>query len=140
MGYVTETEIRVRYAETDQMGVVHHANYLVWFEIGRTNHMRHLGVSYRQLEERGVRLPVVEAVLRYRAPARYDDLVRIRCWVRRAGSRLVEFGNAVDRVEGGRLLATGQIKLAALDANDTATTIPTGVRDALVVAPDPVRM
>lgn len=140
MGYVTETEIRVRYAETDQMGVAHHANYLVWFEIGRTHHMRQLGVSYRALEEGGVRLPVVEAVLRYRAPARYDDLLRIRCWVRHSGSRLVEFGNAIDLADEGRLLATGTIKLAAIDADDRATTIPSAVREALVTTPDPVRM
>jgi acyl-CoA thioester hydrolase len=70
-------DVRVRYQETDQMGVVYHANYLNWFELGRTEMIRELGMPYRELEERGLLLPVVEAELQFRAPARYDDSVTI---------------------------------------------------------------
>jgi len=135
--YVTTTEVRVRYAETDQMGVAHHANYLIWCELGRTHHMRELGVSYRDLERRGIRLPVVEAHLRYRAPARYDDVLNIKSWVRQCGSRKVQFGNAIEETSG-RLLATAQISLIPIDQSDTATSLPGAIRERLVVIPDPV--
>jgi len=75
-GLATTTEIRVRYAETDAMGVVYYANYLVWFELGRTDWIRAHGMTYREFEEHGVLLPVIEAHCAYRASARYDDLVR----------------------------------------------------------------
>ena len=135
---VSETEIRVRYAETDQMGFAHHAHYLIWCELGRTQHMRGLGSSYRELEEQGVRLPVVAAQLRYRRPARYDDRVLIRSWVRRCTSRLVEFGNALERDTD--LLATAAITLIPIRADGKATTLPAEVRNRLISTADPVRM
>lgn len=135
---VTETNTRVRYAETDQMGYAHHSHYLVWCELGRTQHMRKLGSSYRDLEAEGVRLPVVAANLRFRRPARYDDSIRIRSWVRRCTSRLVEFGNAIER--DSDLLATATITLMPIRADGKATTLPSEVRERLVPAPDPVRM
>jgi acyl-CoA thioester hydrolase len=134
------TELRVRYAETDQMGYAHHSNYLVWCEQARTDHMRALGVGYRDLEESGLLLPVVDARLRYRVAARYDDLLRVRCWVREVSSRRVIFGYAVERIADGRLLATAQTSLMALGPNHERTTIPEFVRQALVVVPDPVRL
>ena len=137
---VTAVEFRVRYAETDQMGVVHHANYLIWCEAARTDHMRQCGVHYRKLEEEGLKLPVIEARLRYRAPARYDDVVRIRCWVRDASSREVTFGYAVDRPEDDRLLATAQTSLVAIDSMHVVKRLPAVVREKLVPVPDPVRM
>jgi acyl-CoA thioester hydrolase len=137
---VSAVEFRVRYAETDQMGVVHHANYLIWCEAARTDHMRQLGISYRELEEGGLKLPVVEASLRYRAPARYDDLVRVRCWVRDAGSREVTFGYAIDRPSDHRLLATAQTSLVAVDSTHAVTRLPTSIREKLVPVPDPVRV
>jgi acyl-CoA thioester hydrolase len=137
---VSAVEFRVRYAETDQMGVVHHANYLIWCEAARTDHMRQLGISYRELEEGGLKLPVVEASLRYRAPARYDDLVRVRCWVRDAGSREVTFGYAIDRLSDHRLLATAQTSLVAVDSTHAVTRLPTSIREKLVPVPDPVRV
>ena len=139
-GPVTVTELRVRYAETDQMGVVHHANYLVWCEQARTDHMRQQGVSYRQMEQRGVRLPVVEASLRYRQGAKYDDLIRVRCWVREASSRRVTFGYAIERVEDGRLLATASTALIAVDSNNAVTRLPDMAREHLVPTADPVRV
>src|ERR1700753_2901606 len=76
---VSESRVRVRYAETDQMGIVYHANYLVWFEIGRVEMMRQIGLEYREMEqEEGAMIAVVEAKARYKAPARYDDELIIR--------------------------------------------------------------
>ncbi|MFQ6045598.1 MAG: acyl-CoA thioesterase [Gemmatimonadales bacterium] len=137
---VTCSEFRVRYVETDQMGVAHHANYLVWCEAARTDHMRERGVSYRSLEERGIRLPVVEASLKYRAPARYDDVVRVQCWVREASKRRVSFGYAIERSEDGRRLATARTSLIAVDSSHALASIPPEVRERLLVVPDPVRL
>lgn len=139
-GSVTTSDFRVRYAETDQMGVAHHSNYLVWCEAARTDHMRAHGVSYRDLEASGLRLPVVEAQLRFRAAARYDDIVRVRCWIRAIGSRRVTFGYALDRPDDGRLLATAQTSLMAVDSTHVVTTIPTAIRAKLLPATDPVRL
>jgi acyl-CoA thioester hydrolase len=95
-----ESRVRVRYAETDQMAIAHHANYVVWFEIGRTDLCRATGISYRQIEARGVLLVVVEIGCRYVIPFHYDDEVVIRTWVSESGSRSMTFGyelrNAVD--------------------------------------------
>ncbi len=140
MADMSSTEIRVRYGETDQMGVAHHSHYIVWCEQARTDHMRRLGVRYRDLEDRGLHLPVVQVQIRYRAPARYDDPVRIRCWVRDVSSRRVEFGYAVEHGETGRLLATAITALIAVDSSHALTTIPRDVRAKLVIAPDPVRL
>ena len=78
-GQITVSSVTVRYAETDQMGIAHHANYLIWCELARTDHLRQQGVSYRAMEEQGVRLPVIDAQLRYRAAARYDDELQVPC-------------------------------------------------------------
>ena len=137
---VGATDLRVRYAETDQMGIAHHSNYLIWCELARTDFMRDLGVGYRELEAGGLLLPVVDARLRYRAVARYDDLLRVRCWVREIATRRVIFGYAVDRIADGQLLATAQTSLMALGSQHERTTIPDVVRQALVVVPDPVRL
>jgi len=105
-----QTRLRVRYAETDQMGVVYYSNYLVWMEVGRAEYCRAAGIPYRQMEEGdGVLLAVAEAHCRYQAPARYDDEVVVETWIERAGERLVEFGyRMIDA--GGKLLATGYTK------------------------------
>ena len=136
----TAVELRVRYAETDQMGVAHHANYLIWCEMARTRHLEDLGVSYRRLESASFRLPVVDVRVRYRAPARYDDLIRVRCWVRDIASRRVEFGYAVELCSGGTLLATARTSLMAVDSNHVITPIPSEVRNLLVSVPDPIRV
>jgi acyl-CoA thioester hydrolase len=131
---------RVNYSETDQMGFVYHANYLIWMDIARTEHLRERGVSYKELEEQGVLLTVTEARVRYRQPARYDDLVRVRCWVRDLASRRVTFGYAVERAETGELLATAETSLIALNAQRALSRIPEHVSDLLEPAPDPVRL
>ena len=137
---VTETLVRVNYSETDQMGVVYHARYLVWLDVARTEHLRRRGASYRELEAGGLRLAVSDVRVRYRQPARFDDLLRIRCWVRRLQSRRVEFGYAVDHADDGRLLATATVALLALDASMALRRLPAEVARVLIVAPDPVRL
>src|SRR4051812_27002287 len=110
---ISETLVRVNYSETDQMGVVYHARYLVWLDVARTELLRQRGMTYRDLEAGGLRLAVSEVSIRYRQPARYDDPIRIRCWVREAGSRMVDFGYAVEHAENRRLLATARTSLVA---------------------------
>ena len=102
-----ETEIRVRYAETDQMGIVHHANYLIWFEIGRVELMRDLGYCYRDLEDDGYMLPVAEANCRFKDSAAYDDEILIRTRIVRLRRSLIQFDYGVYRAEDRALLATG---------------------------------
>lgn len=137
---VSEIQVRVNYSETDQMGVVYHARYLVWLDIARTEHLRRSGMSYRDLEATGLRLAVAEVAVRYRQPARYDDPVRVRCWVRDLASRRVEFGYAVEHAADGRLLATAMTSLLALDRRMAPTRLPDAVRRALRPIPDPVRL
>jgi acyl-CoA thioester hydrolase len=137
---VSETLIRVNYSETDQMGVVYHARYLVWLDIARTEHLRRSGMSYRELEASGLRLAVSDVAIRYRQPARYDDSIRIRCWVREVRSRKVEFGYAVEHADAGSLLATASTGLLALDSSMALTRLPPRVRDALRVVSDPVKL
>ena len=137
---ITETLVRVNYSETDQMGVVYHARYLVWLDIARTEHLRQSGLSYSELETTGLRLAVSELAIRYRQPARYDDLVRIRCWVRLVASRKVDFGYAIEHADDGRLLATASTSLLTLDRSMALSRLPDRVRAALVVIPDPVKL
>jgi acyl-CoA thioester hydrolase len=137
---VTETLLRVNYSETDQMGVAYHARYLVWLDIARTEHLRERGASYRELEAAGLRLAVSEVAVRYRQPARFDDRLRVRCWVRRRESRRVEFGYAVEHAEEGRLLATAKVALLALDAAMRPRRLPAEVEQLLAPVADPVRL
>lgn len=137
---ITAVELRVRYAETDQMRVAYHTHYLVWCEVARTDHMRRRGVTYRELEGQGLRLAVVEASVRYRQPACYDDLLSVRCWAREVASRRVVFGYAIDRPADGLLLATAHTALITLDAAHRLSSMPDLVRSRLGVVPDPVRL
>jgi acyl-CoA thioester hydrolase len=123
------TELRVRYAETDQMGVVYYANYLVWFEVGRVEFMRSLGFDYRQMEvEDGCILPVVEATCRYKAPARYDDLIQIEAGPILLRGSLLKFNYRVFRAANGReerqLLAEGETVHIVCDASMQKCLMP----------------
>jgi len=120
----TSVELRVRYGETDQMGVAYHAHYLVWCEMARTEHMRRLGVRYRDLEEGGIKLAVAEASLRYARSARYDDLVRVTAWIADVGSRRVTFRYRVERPEDNALLCTAETALVSLDHANRPTRLP----------------
>lgn len=124
------TELRVRYAETDQMGVVYHSNYLIWCELGRTDLIRNLGSSYAEVERQGVALAVVEAHLRYLRPARYDELIRVTTTVGEVRSRVVRFDYSIEN-EGGTLLVTGYTTLVAMGRDARSTAIPADLRGAL---------
>ncbi len=137
---ISQILVRVNYSETDQMGVAYHARYLVWLDIARTEHLRGCGASYRELERAGLRLVVSEAAIRYRQPARFDDPVRVRCWVRDIASRRVEFGYAVEHAGDGRLLATARVGLLALDTALNLARLPPEVRRVLHAVPDPVKL
>jgi acyl-CoA thioester hydrolase len=123
----SSVEFRVRYSETDQMGVAYHGHYLAWCEMARTEHMRRLGVSYRDLEERGVRLAVSEAQVRYAKPARYDDPLKVTAWLTGAASRRVTFAYRVERVQDAALLATAETSLVSLDAEGRPARLPPDV-------------
>ncbi len=138
-GQITVSSVTVRYAETDQMGIAHHANYLIWCELARTDHMRQQGVSYRAMEEQGVRLPVIDAQLRYRAAARYEDELQVHCWIRDVSSRRVVFGYLVERSGDQRLLATATTSLIAVNSTHDVIRIPEPIRANLVPVEDPVR-
>jgi acyl-CoA thioester hydrolase len=137
---ISSIEHRVNYSETDQMGVVYHARYVVWLDMARTEHLRGAGFTYRRMEEEGVFLAVTDLRVRYRQPARYDELIRIRCWVRDLASRRVNFGYAVERAETAALLATAETALIALTTRHTLSRIPEHVLALLQTAPDPVRL
>lgn len=130
----TPIEFRVRYAETDQMGVVYHANYLVWCEVGRTELIRGRGATYAELERRGYVLAVAEATIRYHASARYDDMIRVETWIEDLRSRTVTFAYDVLRANPGaepERLATARTILVALDAEARPTRMPAELLDAL---------
>jgi acyl-CoA thioester hydrolase len=127
----TAVEFRVRYSEVDRMNVAYHAHYLQWAELGRTEHLRRHGFRYRDLEERGCRLAVAEAALRWMRPARYDDLLRVTAWVTAVGSRKVAFAYRIER--DGELLATAETTLVSLAADGRAGRLPDDVRSMLSV-------
>lgn len=128
---IVETTLRVRYAETDAMGVVHHANYFVWFEAGRTEYTRAAGLPYREVEAAGVRLVVIEAHCHFHRPARYDDLVVVRTSVREIGKATLTFAYDVVARGDGTRLADGHTVHAAIDPDGRVRRIPEAVRTAL---------
>ncbi|MFI5210806.1 MAG: acyl-CoA thioesterase [Gemmatimonadales bacterium] len=139
-GQYSQSEVRVNYSETDQMGVAYHARYVVWLDIARTEHLRVAGYSYRDLEARGFRLVVTDLRLRYLRAARYDDRIRIRCWLREVASRRVTFGYAVENAEDGSLLASAETALVCVNERHELARLPDDVRAVLAVAPDLVRL
>jgi len=124
-------ELRVRYPEVDRMGVAHHANHFIWFEIGRTELMRARGVTYRGLEEEGVLLPVIEASCAYHAPARYDDLLRVRTRIESATAVRIAFEYRIESEADGRLLATGTTRHASVDRGGRPRRLPARLRELL---------
>lgn len=124
-------EFRVRYAETDQMRVVYHANYLVWCEIGRTEYIRSVFGSYADVEKNGVTLAVVEASLRFHAPARYDNLIQVATTLREARSRTMTLDYLISNAETGEKLVTASTTLASTDQNNRLVSMPADLRNAL---------
>ena len=133
------TELRVRYAETDTMGVVYHANYLAWCEVGRTDLIRASGKSYREMEEAGVALAVADASLRYHAPARYDDVVRVITTLSDVRSRTVTFQYLIQHAETGARLVTASTRLVSVDRMGRTVALPADMRAFLerAAAEDP---
>jgi acyl-CoA thioester hydrolase len=125
------TRTRVRYGETDQMGVVHHANYLHYFEIGRTEMIRDAGLVYAELEREGLRLPVVEVGARFLLPARYDDVLVVRTRVSEVTAVRIRFEYTVHREGDERLLAEGHTVLASVSPEGRPRRLPIAVREAL---------
>jgi acyl-CoA thioester hydrolase len=122
---ISETRIRVRYAETDQMGVVYHANHFIWFEVGRVELLRQLGFSYRDMEENdGCYIAVVDARCRYKAPARYDDEILVRTHIKNIRESLIHFGYELLRANDGTLLAEGETTHLVTDSQMKIATIP----------------
>jgi acyl-CoA thioester hydrolase len=121
---VAETSFHVRYAETDQMGIVHHAAYMVWFEEGRSAWSRQLGRPYAEFERAGYLLAVSELGARYLAPARYDQKVTVRTWVSEVRSRLIRFEYQVVEAEEDKLLVVGFSTHICLDRDGNLVRIP----------------
>jgi acyl-CoA thioester hydrolase len=122
---VCETRVRVRYAETDQMGVVYHANYFVWFEIGRVEMLRQLGFSYRDMErEDGCFIAVADARCRYKAPAKYDDEITVRTHLKNVRESVIHFGYELVRAEDGTVLAEGETTHVVTNAEMKRAVLP----------------
>jgi acyl-CoA thioester hydrolase len=125
-------EIRVRYAETDRMGVVYHANYLVWCEIGRTDFIRErCGMSYADMERSGYQLAVADASIRYHAPARYDDRVLVHTTLTEVRSRTVTFEYLVTHADTGDRLVSARTTLVSIDPNGRTVAMPADIRAML---------
>lgn len=127
----TVSEIRVRYAETDQMGVVYHSNYLIWCEIGRTDFIRSRGMSYADMERQGFMLAVTEVTMRLHASARYDDLVRVTTRLVAVRSRAVEFAYEIARCDTGAIVASVSTTLVSVSPEGRPVTLPAGIRALL---------
>ena len=122
---IVETQVRVRYAETDQMGVVYHANYLVWFEIGRVEFIRQMGLNYKEMEtEENCMIAVVEATARYRAPARYDDELVIQTRLTAARSSVIRFNYKIVRVADEAVLCEGETMHVVVTREMKKTRLP----------------
>jgi len=125
----TTSSVRVRYAETDQMGVVYHSNYLIWFEIGRTDWLRQTGMTYREIEAGGIQLPVIEAHCEYREGARYDDDIEIRTRAKKLSPVRVQFDYQAIRRADGATLASGHTVHAAIDRQGRPVRMPDRVKE-----------
>ena len=124
MPHTSASRFRVRYAETDQMGVVYYANYLVWMEIGRTDYCKSLGFDYRNMEKEGAYMAVAEATCRYIAPARYDDAVLVETQIHRLNRKIVEFSYAIRNEETGRPLAEGRTVHITMGTDHKSRSLP----------------
>ncbi len=122
-----EITVRVRYAETDRMGLLHHANYLVYFEQGRTELLRSLGLTYRDLEDQGYLLVLTKLEVRYRRPARYDDLLTVRTTAERVTA--VRIDHRYEVLRDGLLLAEGTSTLACVDRDGRPQALPDVLRE-----------
>lgn len=123
-----EIQFRVRYAETDQMGVVYHTNYLIWCEMGRTDFIRTLGMSYAEMERAGVSLAVSELSARFHAAARYDDMIRVKTTLTDVRSRMITFDYVVSNAETDQRFVTARTTLVSLDRAGRPVALPDELR------------
>jgi acyl-CoA thioester hydrolase len=122
---INETRLRVRYAETDQMGIVYHSNHFIWFEVGRVELLRQLGFTYKEMErEDGCHIAVVDARCRYKAPARYDEEIIVRTHLKNIRESLIHFGYELLRAEDGTLLAEGETTHIVIDREMKIISMP----------------
>jgi acyl-CoA thioester hydrolase len=124
----SSSRLRVRYAETDKMGVVYYANYLVWFEVARADLLRSLGWNYRDMEQAGISLPVIEAHCEYHRPARYDDELEVRAEGRMLSPVRMEFTYQVVRLDDAAVAASGRTVHAAVDPSGRPCRLPERIR------------
>ncbi len=137
-GAWTSTPLRVRYAETDQMGVVYYANYLIWFEIGRTDFCRQHGFAYREMElNDGLYIMVAEARCRYKAPARYDDEIQVQTRLREVRRRVLVFGYEIWRQPAADLLAEGETVHVVTDREGHPRALPDKYRELFLAGVKP---
>jgi len=129
-----DVEFRVRYAETDQMGVVYHTNYLVWCEVGRTDFIRQRGMSYADIERSGIGLAVTELSARFHAAARYDDMVRVRTTLADVRSRGITFDYLITNAATGDRLVTARTALVSVDRTGRLVALPNEIRRLFDVA------
>jgi acyl-CoA thioester hydrolase len=127
-----ETEVRVRYAETDQMGIVHHANYLVWFELGRSEFCRARGFSYREMEKDNALMVVAESYVRYKSPAYYEDVLTVRTQISEVRSRSIRFMYEIHRAADETLLAEGETLHLVTNANKKVRIMPELYKEMLL--------
>ena len=121
----SESRVRVRYAETDQMGIVYHANYLIWFEVGRVEHIRHLGLNYKSMEkEESCFIAVVEANVRYKSPARYDDELIVRTRIDHVRGSIIRFAYTIHRAADDQMLCEGTTTHIVVDRTMKRTPMP----------------
>jgi acyl-CoA thioester hydrolase len=123
-----DIQFRVRYAETDQMGVVYHTNYLIWCEVGRTDFIRARGMSYADIEKSGVGLAVSDLEARFHGAARYDDLIRVRTTLADVRSRSITFDYVITNAETNERLVSASTTLVSIDKNGRLVAIPSMVR------------
>ncbi len=133
----SDTLARVNYSEIDAMGVVYHSRYAVWLDVARTEYLRQAGMSYRELEAMGFFLVVGDLTMRYHRPARYDDLVQVRCWVRDLASRRVTFAYRLTHADTGVLLVTAETRMMSLNHQFEPTRLPADVAALLQPVADP---
>ena len=132
---VNEVRLRVRYAETDQMGVAYHSNHFIWFEVGRVELLRQLGFSYKDMEQNdNCHMPVVDARCRYRAPAVYDEEVIVRSYLKNVRESMAQFVYELRRASDGELLATGETIHMAIDSDKKRISFPEKYMNALRAA------
>jgi acyl-CoA thioester hydrolase len=124
----TEIEFRVRYAETDQMGVVYHTNYLIWCEMGRTDFIRRRGMSYAEIERSGTMLAVADLSARFLGAARYEQLIRVQTTLADLQSRFIVFDYLITNAERGTRLVTARTSLVSVDASGKPRALPADIR------------